>query len=127
MSLSRGGILVKSRWAGQPGIERTKTASGRLWCRAEEPVPMGKPSQKALAVFAFMIYVWISEATSAESENDASILGSSCVGWGAQRQHQDGFGQRGQFQPEGKALSAMTTPLNLLSTREYLGKKPSHY
>eukprot|EP00983_Pelagomonas_calceolata_P044983 1139512-Pelagomonas_calceolata.AAC.3 len=27
---------------GRPGMERTKIASGRLWCRAEEAVPVGK-------------------------------------------------------------------------------------
>eukprot|EP00983_Pelagomonas_calceolata_P081416 1155566-Pelagomonas_calceolata.AAC.2 len=42
MSLSWGGILVGSSWADRPGIERTKTASGRLWNRVEEPVPSGK-------------------------------------------------------------------------------------
>eukprot|EP00983_Pelagomonas_calceolata_P105961 1159184-Pelagomonas_calceolata.AAC.6 len=36
------GILVGSRWAGRPGIEHTKTASGQLWCQAEEPVAIGK-------------------------------------------------------------------------------------
>eukprot|EP00983_Pelagomonas_calceolata_P064150 1147998-Pelagomonas_calceolata.AAC.1 len=29
-------------WASWPGIKRTKTASGRLWCRAEDPVTLGK-------------------------------------------------------------------------------------
>eukprot|EP00983_Pelagomonas_calceolata_P061422 1146833-Pelagomonas_calceolata.AAC.1 len=29
-------------WARRPGIERTRRASGRLWWRAEEPVPLGK-------------------------------------------------------------------------------------
>eukprot|EP00983_Pelagomonas_calceolata_P086225 1156720-Pelagomonas_calceolata.AAC.8 len=31
-----------ARWAGRPRIKRTKTASGRLWCREEEPVPIGR-------------------------------------------------------------------------------------
>eukprot|EP00983_Pelagomonas_calceolata_P009964 323210-Pelagomonas_calceolata.AAC.1 len=28
-------------WVGRPRIERTKTASGWLWCQAEEPVLLG--------------------------------------------------------------------------------------
>eukprot|EP00983_Pelagomonas_calceolata_P055263 1144073-Pelagomonas_calceolata.AAC.3 len=35
-------ILKGPMWVGWPEIERTKTASGCLWCWAEEPVPLGK-------------------------------------------------------------------------------------
>eukprot|EP00983_Pelagomonas_calceolata_P080736 1155282-Pelagomonas_calceolata.AAC.2 len=49
-----GRILVGSGWIGRPGIECTKTASGRLskppsWCQANEPVPLGK-SQSGITV-----------------------------------------------------------------------------
>eukprot|EP00983_Pelagomonas_calceolata_P007855 257145-Pelagomonas_calceolata.AAC.1 len=49
MSLSRGRILVGSMCEGWPGMERTETASGRLWCRAEEPVPEKKEKKSTLA------------------------------------------------------------------------------
>eukprot|EP00983_Pelagomonas_calceolata_P037276 1136267-Pelagomonas_calceolata.AAC.2 len=32
--------LDSTRWAGRPRTEHTKTSSGRLWCRAEEPLPL---------------------------------------------------------------------------------------
>eukprot|EP00983_Pelagomonas_calceolata_P126072 1161267-Pelagomonas_calceolata.AAC.7 len=37
-----GGACGLGAGQGHPGIERTKTASGRLWFQAEEPVPLGK-------------------------------------------------------------------------------------
>eukprot|EP00983_Pelagomonas_calceolata_P044211 1139202-Pelagomonas_calceolata.AAC.1 len=39
MSLSWAGIILGLRWVALPGIGRTQTASGRLWCRAEGPEP----------------------------------------------------------------------------------------
>eukprot|EP00983_Pelagomonas_calceolata_P054316 1143650-Pelagomonas_calceolata.AAC.1 len=34
--------LCRMKVAGRPGIERTKTASGRLWFQVEEPVLLGE-------------------------------------------------------------------------------------
>eukprot|EP00983_Pelagomonas_calceolata_P072310 1151666-Pelagomonas_calceolata.AAC.1 len=44
------GILVLLRWADQLGIERTTIASGRLWCRTEERVLLGKSQSTGIAL-----------------------------------------------------------------------------
>eukprot|EP00983_Pelagomonas_calceolata_P016289 515299-Pelagomonas_calceolata.AAC.1 len=36
------GIILGLRWVALPGVGRTKTASGRFWCQAEGPEPLGK-------------------------------------------------------------------------------------
>eukprot|EP00967_Tisochrysis_lutea_P028024 scaffold32566_cov19-Tisochrysis_lutea.AAC.1 len=41
LSLTWAGILLGSKWVGWPGIERTKTASGQLWCQGEDPGQLG--------------------------------------------------------------------------------------